>query len=150
MKGRDAMSEATFSPDSGPTRKRRRYWRLAGALICLLFAVMVVLAYYVLFYKPGIQVTVQNTGSQPIRSVVLFVTGNNYSLGDIPPGAAAEARVKCTGDSHLEIEFVDDHEQTKRLDAGGFFQPGYRGKIRLTIRDGTIQENEQDIEWWAN
>lgn len=71
-------------------------------------------------------------------------------MGDIPPGATADTTVKCTGDSHLEIEFLDDEGQTKRLDAGGFFQPGYRGKIRLTIRDGMIYENEQDIEWWPN
>jgi hypothetical protein len=26
----------------------------------------------------------------------------------------------------------------------------YRGQIRLTIREGAIQDNEQDIEWRAN
>ena len=143
----ESANEATSSPDTVQTPNRRRYWRLAGVLICLLFAAMAVLAYYLLFYKPGIQVTVQNTGSQPLRSVVLFVTGNSYNLGDILPGATADATVKCTGDSHLEIEFLDDEGQTKRLDAGGFFQPGYRGKIRLTIKDGVIQENEQEIDW---
>ncbi len=150
MKGGDAVSDATSFPNPVPTPNRRRYWRLAGVLICLLLAVMIGLAYFLLFYHPGIHVTVQNTGSQPMRSVVLFVTGNSYNLGDILPGANAEATVKCTGDSHLEIEFVDDAGETKRLDAGGFFQPGYRGTIRVSINEGVIQENEQDIQWWPN
>ncbi len=89
-------------------------------------------------------------GRQPLRSVVLFVTGNSYSLGELPSGSTAEATVKCTGDSHLEIEFIDDVGETKRLDAGGFFQPGCRGTIRVSIRDGMIQENEQHIQWWPN
>jgi hypothetical protein len=144
------MNETAVSPDSGPTLNRRRYCRLAGVLVCLLLAVMIGLAYSFLFYHPGIQVSVQNSGSQLLRSVVLFVTGNSYNLGNIPPGANAEATVKCTGDSHLEIEFVDGDGQTKRLDAGGFFQSGYRGTIRVSIKDGVIQENEQDIQWWPS
>lgn len=141
------MNEATSPSDSGSPLKQKRHWQLAGVLICLLLAGMIALVYYLLLYKPGIHVTVQNTGSQPLRAVVLFVTGNSYSVGDIPPGATAEATVKCTGDSHLEIEFVDDAGETKRLDAGGFFQSRYRGTIRVSIKDGLIQENEQDIEW---
>ncbi len=125
------MNEAGFSPDSGPTSERKRYWRLAGVLVCLLLAVMIGLAY-------------------PLRSVVLFVTGNSYSLGDIPPGAISQTTVKCTGDSHLEIEFVGDAGDAKRLDAGGFFQPGYRGTIRVSVKDGVIEGNEQDIQWWPN
>jgi hypothetical protein len=144
------MNEAGFSPDSGPTSERKRYWRLAGVLVCLLLAVMIGLAYFLLFFHPGIHVTVQNSGSQPLRSVVLFVTGNSYSLGDIRPEATSEATVKCTGDSHLEIEFVDDAGDAKRLDAGGFFQPGYRGTIRMSVKDGVIEGNEQDIQWWPN
>jgi len=144
------MKEATISLDSDPIPNRKRRWRTACVLICLLFVTMVVLVYFVLFYHPGIHVTLQNTGSQPLRSAVLVVTGNSYNLGDIPPGANAEATVKCTGDSHLEIEFMDEDGQTKRLDAGGFFQSGYRGTIRVSIKDGLIQENEQDIEWWPS
>ncbi len=144
------MNEATISLNSDPMPNRNRRWRLVGLLICLLFVTIVVLACILLVYHPGIHVTVENTGRQPLRSIVLFVTGNSYSLGDIPPGANAEATVKCTGDSHLEIEFIDDAGDAKRLDAGGFFQPGYRGAIRVSVKDGVIEGNEQDIQWWPN
>ncbi len=119
-------------------------------LICPLLAVVLFLACFVLFHHPGIHVSVENTGNLPIRSVVLYVTGNSYNLGDIPPTTKAEATARCTGDSHLEIEFSDDTGATKRLDAGGFFQPGYRGTIRVSIRNGVIEGNEQDIQWWPN
>jgi len=50
-----------------------------------------------------------------------------------------------TGESHLEIQFTDGDGQDKRLDAGGYFEPGYRGTINVSIKDGVIQENEQNI-----
>jgi len=53
--------------------------------------------------------------------------------------------VHPTGESHLEIEFTDADGQAKRLDAGGYFEPGYRGTIDISIKDGVIQKNEQQI-----
>lgn len=129
-----------------PISKRRL--QLAGGLICLFFIAASTAAYFLLFYHPGIDVTVDNTGRMPIRSLVLVVTGNRYALGDIPPGGSAQATVQCTGDSHLEIEMHDAHGRPMRLDAGGFFQSGYRGTIRLSIKDGEIDRNEQDIKWY--
>ena len=50
-----------------------------------------------------------------------------------------------TGESHLEIEFIDVDGQTGRLDAGGYFEPGYRGTMDISITDGVIEKNEQKI-----
>jgi hypothetical protein len=99
-----------------------------------------------LYLWPGIHVTIQNTGSAPMRSVVLHVTGRSYSLGDIPAGASATATVKATGESGLEIEFTDPNGKVQRLDAGGYFESGYRGTIHVSIKDGTIVTNQQDIK----
>lgn len=53
-------------------------------------AVLIALVGVLIFqFRPGVQVTIQNTGSTPIRSVVLHVTGASYQLGDIPPGESA-------------------------------------------------------------
>ena len=123
--------------------KKKRWWLLAIPIM-LLIAVGVVL----LQFRPGIQVTVQNTGSTPMHSVVLHVTGATYELADIPPGASATARVKSTGESHLEIEFTDSDGKVQRLDAGGYFESGYRGTVFVSVNDGAIEENEQDIKLW--
>jgi hypothetical protein len=126
-----------------PTPGAKWPWWLVGIPICLVLVGLVMLVLF--HFRAGIHVTIQNTGSQPLRSVVLFVTGTSYNLGDIPPGATAHATVHPTGESHLEIEFTDADGQAKRLDAGGYFEPGYRGTIDISIKDGVIQKNEQQI-----
>ena len=83
-----------------------------------------------------------------MRSVVLHVTGVSYQLGDIPPGASATARVRPTSESGLEIEFTDSDGKVQRLNAGGYFESDYRGTIRVSIKDGAIETNEQDIKLW--
>ncbi len=123
--------------------KKKRWW-LVAILVVLPIAVAVILFQF----RPGIQVTVRNTGSTPMRLVVLHVTGATYELADIAPGASATVRVKSTGESHLEIEFTDSDGKVQRLDAGGYFESGYRGKIRVSIKDGTIEKNERDIKVW--
>jgi hypothetical protein len=35
--------------------------------------------------------------------------------------------------------------KTNRLDAGGYFESGYKGTIDISIKDGRIQKNEQNI-----
>lgn len=95
--------------------------------------------------KPGIQVTVQNTGSQSLGAVVLHVTGESYDLGGVTPGASTQVIVRPSSESHLEIEFTDGNGNRKRLNAGGYFERGYRGTIRVSVKDGVIDKNEQEI-----
>ena len=126
-----------------PTPNQKRHWWLAGVSICLLLVVLVMIVLFL--FRSGIHVTIQNTGRQPLCSVVIHVTGASHSLGDIPPGATAHGTVHPTGESHLEIEFTDPDGQTHPLDAGGDFEPGYRGTTNISISDGVIEKNEQQI-----
>ena len=128
------------------SNKRRQFW-LIGLLACILL--LLVLGLVLTLFRSGIHVTIQNTGSEPLRAVVLFVTGNSYNLGDIAPGGTAEATVHPTGESNLEIRFTDPDGQARRLDAGGYFEPGYRGTIRVSIKDGEISKNEEKIRLWS-
>lgn len=123
-------------------QKQRRAWLLA---IPAVLVIALLVGWMVLQFRSGVRVTVQNTGTGPLRSVVLHVTGASYKLGDIAVGESATMRVKPTGESHLEIEFTDSDGNTQRLDAGGYFEPGYRGTIRVEIEDGRIDEIEEDI-----
>jgi hypothetical protein len=131
------MEERSAIPDG----KRRRW--LVGAAIGLLLGG---LAAAVLFRsQAGVRVIVQSSGSQALRGVVLHVTGASYVLGDIPPVSSCEVTVHPTGESHLEISCTDAAGQTQQLDAGGYFEPGYRGTIRVSIKDGVLEGNEQDL-----
>jgi hypothetical protein len=96
-------------------------------------------------FAGGVRVTVENTGRQPLRAVRLHVTGASYNLGDIAVGGTAGTVVRATSESHLEIEFTDTSGRKNRLNAGGYFEPGYRGTIQVSIKEGAIDKNEQDV-----
>ena len=120
--------------------RRRQKWIIALAIVALLILVGS------FRLRSGIQVTIKNSGNAPIRSVVLHVTGNSYPLGDIASGASARATIKSTGESHLEIELIDDDGESKRLNAGGYFEPGYRGSIDASIKNGVLERNQQEMQ----
>ena len=125
--------------------KKNRLWMIAIPVVLLIVAGIAVV---LVLFRPGIQVTVENTGTTPLKSVVLHVTGASYDLGDIAPGATATARVKSTGESSLDIEFTEVDGNNQRLNAGGYFESGYRGTIRVEIKDGQIDKFEEDIKLW--
>jgi hypothetical protein len=126
-------------------QKQRRWWLLAIPVGLVIAVLIGVVAFQL---RSGIRVAVENTGTTPLKSVVLHVTGASYELGDIAPGESATARVNPTGESHLEVDFTDADGQTQRLNAGGYFESGYRGSIRVVINDGVIDKNEQDFKLW--
>ena len=125
------------------TEKKRSWLPFAIPVILLVAVLIGILAFQL---RSGIRVTIENTGTTTLESVVLHVTGASYNMGDIVPGASATARVSPTSESHLEIEFTDADGQAQRLDAGGYLEPGYRGTIRVSIKDGVIDKNGRDIK----
>ncbi len=122
-------------------------WRW-GLIAVTAFVLLILIAVVIIQFRPGIRVTIQNTGTTTLRSVVLHVTGATYNIGDIAPSESAAVRVRPTGESQLEIEITNADGQVQRLNAGGYFESGYRGTIRVSIKDGTIDENEPDIRLW--
>ncbi|WP_164103727.1 hypothetical protein [Candidatus Laterigemmans baculatus] len=122
--------------------KQRKPWKLA--LVFVLVAGLVGLA--VFQFRSGVRITVENAGTSPLKSVVLHVTGASYALGDIAVGKSATMRVRPTGESHLEIEFTRSDGETRRLNADCYFEPGYRGSMRVEIKDGQIHEVEESIK----
>jgi hypothetical protein len=126
-------------------RQKRQSWLL---LIPAALAVAALVGVLVLQFRAGVQVTVENTGTTSSKAVVLHVTGASYELGDIAPGESAAARVSPTGESSLDIEFTDADGKIQRLKAGGYFESGYRGSIRVEIKDGQIDKFEDNTKLW--
>ena len=83
-----------------------------------------------------------------MHNVMLHVTGVSYQLGVIPPGESVAARVRSKGESGLEVEFTDSDGKVQRLNAGGYFESGYRGTIHVSIKDDVIVNTKQDILLW--
>jgi hypothetical protein len=131
--------------ESATTRLSKHRTLFAIAATALFLGGGFLWARFIPDYNPSIQVSIENGGEKPMRSVTLHVTGATFPMGDVPPGATVNAKVRSKGESHLEIEYADAAGQTHRLNAGGYFESGYRGTIQISIRDGVIENNDQQI-----
>jgi uncharacterized membrane protein len=111
-------------------------------IIATIFVLAGVIGYFE--FASGVRVTVRNTGQNRLRDVKVHVTGGSYSLGDLAPGGFQTRRVSSTSKSHVEVEFTDG-QSSIRLDAGGYFNQGYRGTIDIDIRNGKIATVKHDV-----
>jgi hypothetical protein len=136
-------SEKEMSDRVEPTTMNlRKRWPWTVVSIAVLF---LSIGFILFHFGSGIRVTVHNTGTRPIRSAVLHVTGRSYPAGDIAPGNFFEATVNPKSESHLEIEFNDAEGKRQRLSVDCYFEPGYRGEIEVSIKDGRIEKNREEI-----
>lgn len=92
----------------------------------------------------GIRVTVVNNGPERLSNVVAHVTGNAHQIGDLTVGESRTLRVRPTSESHLELAFDDHQGNEHRVNAGGYFEPGYRATIEIAIQDCGIVRNESE------
>jgi hypothetical protein len=105
------------------------------------------LAWY--HFRPGVRVTVENAGTEPMRAVVLHVTGRSYTIGDIAPGGCTETILVPTSESDLQIEFTDGRGNERRVPIECYIEPSNRGEIRARINDGRLEMTEQRIQPWS-
>lgn len=94
----------------------------------------------------GVDVTVRNGGPSPLKNVVVQVTGNDHSIGDLAVGESRTVRVEPKGESHVELTFVDQRGQEQRLIVGGYFERGYQGTIEVELEHDVIKRNEHNVE----
>ncbi|HEV8068392.1 MAG TPA: hypothetical protein VGP76_11700 [Planctomycetaceae bacterium] len=100
-------------------------------------------------FRPGVRVTVENAGTEPMRAVVLHVTGRSYPVGEIAPGGRTETIVVPTSESDLRIEFTDGRGIERRVPIECYIEPSNRGEIRARINDGRLEMTEQRIQAWS-
>ncbi len=124
-------------------------WRLwvGVAIAAGVLLVGVGLAWY--HFRPGVRVTVENAGTEPMCAVVLHVTGRSYRVGDIAPGGCTETIVVPTSESDLQIEFTDGLGNERRVPIDCYIEPSYRGEIRARINDGRLEMTEEQIQSWS-
>lgn len=129
-------------------KDHRQGWPAGRLLAAAGVVVTSLVVSFVILVRSGVEVTVENAGTAPLKSVSLHVTGRSYRLGEIAAGSTASAKVHPTGESHLEIELGNVDGTTQRLDAGGYFESGYRGTIRVVLKDGKIEQFEDAVKIW--
>lgn len=81
----------------------------------------------------GAKVTIQNVGITPLHSVVVRVTGNSYSVGELSVSETRTIKTYPTGESHIVIEHIDSNGEKKELAVNCYFEPGCRSTINVKV-----------------
>jgi hypothetical protein len=116
---------------------RKRWWvLLTGAALLALAGAGA--GYY--FSQLGVRVTVTNKGPAALAGVRVHVADESYDLGDIQPGVSRTVRVCPSRETHAEIEYRDAEGRPVRLNAGGYFDAGYRGELEIDVKGGAIED----------
>lgn len=74
--------------------------------------------------------TATNVGAEPMRSVVVHITGRSYAIGDISPGASKSLQLHPAADSHIELAPTGH----PRLVLDCYFSGGYSGSIAAEVK----------------
>lgn len=108
---------------------------LLGLLACALLAVLA--------WPNSARVTVAlvNAGNEPLRSVVVHVTGRSYPVGDIAAGGRTSVDVAPTSDSHVELTSADG----PRLIVDCYFGRGYEGSVTADVTRSRVVAVQSDV-----
>jgi hypothetical protein len=106
-------------------------------------SLVILVALWALFLR-GVTVEVRNVSDEPMRAVVVHVTGGSYALGDLLPGDSRQVAVSPGGESHVELEF----QGHPRLVVGCYFEPGYSGTITAEVTPLKVVSVNSSIQPW--
>lgn len=111
-----------------------------------LFLVLVLLLVWVdagACSQAGVKVVVSNHGLKSITNLQIAFTGGNESLRNLAPGTSHEFTINPTGESGIELSFMnsDGALQNTKLDV--YLGRNYEGRLEVLIApDGTVKLNE--------
>ncbi|MEM9137277.1 MAG: hypothetical protein AAGB01_08005 [Cyanobacteria bacterium P01_F01_bin.42] len=111
---------------------------------------------------------IENVDSVSLTAVKVQVTGATYPLGTIPPGETRSIKTYPTGETGVTIQLANPDGQAPdsqatdsqvtdsqapdsrasepiTLDAGGYFEPGYRDTLKVQMTRDTVVETHQDF-----
>ncbi|MEM8809580.1 MAG: hypothetical protein AAGF01_26455 [Cyanobacteria bacterium P01_G01_bin.38] len=119
----------------------------------------------------GAHVFIENVDSVSLTAVKVQVTGATYPLGTIPPGETRSIKTYPTGETGVIIQLANPDGQAPdsqatdatdgqatdgqatdsqatasepiTLDAGSYFEPGYRDTLKVQITHDTVVETHQ-------
>jgi hypothetical protein len=109
----------------------------------LVFAmVALVVAYWaVRTAVAGVEFTLNNAGSEALRSVTVEVTGRSYKLGDIPPVGSKTVKLNPTAESHIELRFSTGLDLT--IDC--YLEPDYGGSIQAKVTSKAVVAVKNEV-----
>lgn len=112
----------------------------------VLFLACLLASFSVYYFRPGVEVTLQNMSRTGIHDVVIHVSGNAYSLPAMASNAYASTTVIPKSESSLEIEYKDIAGKQYRLKTDLYLEPSNRGTINLKLKEGRMSDIELKVK----
>lgn len=109
--------------------------------VALFSLIAAALAAILLLSQDDVTVVVENVGTEPMRRVVVHVTGAAHPVGELAPGARAAVIVKPKGESHVEIEQASG----QRLVVDCYFESGNSGTIAVKVHSTKVVAVKSDV-----
>ena len=111
----------------------------------LLTATLLMAAILALFmwFRPGVTVSIRNSGLMDMKDVVADVTGRSYQIGEIAAGATKSCRVNPIGESDVKISYSLADGSNRRHSLDCYIEPGYRGSISTEVKNGELIQASQ-------
>jgi hypothetical protein len=116
------------------------------AAIVISVLCLIAIGFAIRGYSRGVTVVVRNVGDAPMQNVAVHVTGNSYELGTFGSGDEGRVRVKPSGESHVEISFIDANGQQQRLVCDCYFEPRHwHGTITIDVAGGQVVRLQDSV-----
>lgn len=127
----------------------RRYRKIILAMtVVVIVAVVGAVAFTI--WPRGVTARVANMGLMVMQEVRLAVRGQSYPLGDIPSGASRDVQVWPTGESNINIHYIDASGTSRSIEVDCYLEPGYRGTIAVEVAEGSVVrliDNTRHTPW---
>jgi hypothetical protein len=96
------------------------------------------------FFRPGVEATVTNKGTSPMKAVDIAVAGDRITIGDLLPGATRSVHVHPTSDSSILVIYQDNGDpRTVTVDC--YMDSSSSGSIYIDIQDGVVIRKVNEI-----
>jgi hypothetical protein len=112
--------------------------------VASLTLVAVALVATFLLWEGGVRVVVENVGAEPMRGVIVHVTGAAYPVGALAPGAKTTVVVNPKGESNVEIE----QSSGPRLVVDCYFESGYTGMVTAKVSSAKVFSVNSEVSPW--
>lgn len=100
----------------------------------------------------GVDLAVFNEGSTPVTDLTVSYKGGRQLVRELWPGEGLEFSINPSGESDLEISFVDATGQSRGRTLGVYLAPDFHGRIDIRL-DGAGKVSSHDAItscFWPN
>lgn len=94
----------------------------------------------------GVLVIVNNNSGASISNLKVEYTGGSVGTDKVDNNQTYKSFVNPQSESHLEIQFIDNHGKVVRKKVDVYFEKNYKGNIDITIKKDYELAIKSDVQ----